>query len=168
MVRKSRKGKGTVARDGIGVSSTYMQLRSRRIVRSENSSSSVVAVVVVDNEVSSSCCESSNDYRNDVNEERDGDTETSTFRRLVNRKLFEKLREKESMENSPEIAAVAVKESSEFCCGEEKKKPSEAEIEDFFVEAEKHFQGKYNNKYNFDFEKEKPLEGRYEWFKLSD
>ncbi|CAH2061368.1 unnamed protein product [Thlaspi arvense] len=199
MVRKYRKAKGIVegrcvsAKDGIGVSSTYMQLRSRRIVRSENSSSVVTVTVVDNNGVSSSSCCASNEYiKNngfiDLEEERDGDTETSTYRRNTKRKLFENLREKEestkSMEKSPEIKAdfgSQIKESSDCCCSgrrassttEEMEKstteqPTELEIEEFFVEAEKHLQDKFKKKYNFDFAKEKPLEGRYEWVKISE
>uniref|UniRef100_A0A1J3EQ09 Cyclin-dependent kinase inhibitor n=2 Tax=Noccaea caerulescens TaxID=107243 RepID=A0A1J3EQ09_NOCCA len=216
MVRKCRKAKGMLeagcvrsAKDGIGVSSTYMQLRNRRVVyitvdrRSENSSS-VADVVDNNNGVTSSnlssCC-ASNDYRNnnvvvddggggfiDLEEERDGDTETSTYQRSTKRKLFENLcRDKESsfsMEKSPEIAVEfdsVIKESSDCCCSgrrslsttEEKpesttEQPTEAEIEDFFAEAEKQLHDKFKKKYNFDFEKEKPLEGRYEWFKVSE
>lgn len=61
MVRKCRKAKGMVeagcvrAKDGVGVSSTYMQLRSRRIV-----------YATVDKGVSSSSCCASNEYRNNV------------------------------------------------------------------------------------------------------
>ncbi|KAF3493136.1 hypothetical protein DY000_02057144 [Brassica cretica] len=190
MVRKCRKAKGTV-----GASSTYMQLRSRRIVyRSEKASSS------------SSCCASNNNGVIDLEifglffsfrkfeffsllllqEERDGETETSSCRRKG--KLFENLREKESsksMENSQQIVAgfdSAGKESSDCCCSrraslsttEDKGKPTAeqpptaVEIEEFFVEAEKQLHDKFKKKYNFDFEKEKPLEGRYEWVKLSE
>ncbi|KAH0865770.1 hypothetical protein HID58_082981 [Brassica napus] len=171
MVRKCRKAKGTV-----GASSTYMQLRSRRIVyRSEKASSS------------SSCCASNNNGVIDLEvEERDGETETSSCRRKG--KLFENLREKKSsksMENSQQIVASfdsAGKESSDCCCSrraslsttEDKGKPTAeqpptaVEIEEFFVEAEKQLHDKFKKKYNFDFEKEKPLEGRYEWVKLSE
>ncbi|CAL9233630.1 unnamed protein product [Arabidopsis halleri] len=181
MVRKCRKGEGIVE---AGVSSTYMQLRSRRIVyvRSEKASSG-------DNGVLSSCC-GSNEYKNnefiDLEEEdKDGDTETSAYRRSTKRKLFENIREeeKEELSKSMESYSSAVKESLDCCCSgrrtteetattkEEMAKsttemPTESEIEDFFVEAEKQLNEKFKKKYNFDFEKEKPLEGRYEWVKL--
>ncbi|CAE6004403.1 unnamed protein product [Arabidopsis arenosa] len=185
MVRKCRKAKGIVE---AGVSSTYMQLRSRRIVyvRSEKASSG-------DNGVLSSCC-GSNEYKNnefiDLEEEdKDGDTETSTYQRRTKRKLFENIREEEkeelskSMENYSSEFESAVKESVDCCCSgritreetatteEEMAKsttemPTESEIEDFFVEAEKQINEKFKKKYNFDFENEKPLEGRYEWIKL--
>ncbi|VVB09945.1 unnamed protein product [Arabis nemorensis] len=187
MVRKCRKPKGLTGKDGIGASSTYMQLRSRRIVyfttvddcRSENPSS------VADNGASSSCEYSTTitSRRNvlvdefiDLEEERDGDTETSTYqqRSTTKRKLFQNFRDK-SMENP----SSEMKESSDCCCSgrirtsEEMVKstteqPTETEIEDFFAEAEKQLQTKFTKKYNFDFEKEKPLEGRYEWVKLSE
>ncbi|XP_010472339.1 PREDICTED: cyclin-dependent kinase inhibitor 1-like [Camelina sativa] len=180
MVRKCRKGKGLVE---AGVSSTYMQLRSRRIVyiRSEKANSSVGDI---NNGVLSSCC-GSNEYNNNKNidleeEDKDGDTETSTYRRSTKRKLFENLREDDkatskSMENYSLEFEPMVKESSDSCCSgrvakEEEKTaemPTVSEIEDFFAEAEKqHLSKKFEKKYNFDFEKEKPLEGRYEWVKL--
>lgn len=43
------------------------------------------------------------------------------------------------------------------------KKPSENEIEEFFEKCEKDMLKRFREKYNFDFEKEEPLEGRYEW-----
>ncbi|KFK32744.1 hypothetical protein AALP_AA6G283200 [Arabis alpina] len=193
MVRKYRKAKGTMVESG--VSSTYMQLRSRRIVyftvdcRSENPTS------VADNGVSSSSCCSTTTKSSknvvvgefiDLEEERDGETETSTYRKSTKRKLFENLIDKEptkSMENhhSPEIA-TDLKELPDCCCSgrtssstmEEKAKtsiteqPTVAEIDEFFAEAEKQLQTKFTKKYNFDFEKEKPLEGRYQWVKVSE
>ncbi|XP_058097094.1 cyclin-dependent kinase inhibitor 5-like [Magnolia sinica] len=46
------------------------------------------------------------------------------------------------------------------------KMPSVAEIEDFFAAAEKDEKKRFAEKYNFDVEKEVPLEGRYEWVRL--
>lgn len=43
------------------------------------------------------------------------------------------------------------------------KKPSEAELEEFFATAEKSLQQKFIDKYNYDIVKDQPLEGRYEW-----
>ncbi|KAI4383399.1 hypothetical protein MLD38_009241 [Melastoma candidum] len=45
--------------------------------------------------------------------------------------------------------------------------PSQAEIEDFFSAVEKKSALKFKEKYNFDFEKEEPLGGRYEWTPLT-
>ncbi|MCD7465109.1 hypothetical protein HAX54_000570 [Datura stramonium] len=42
-------------------------------------------------------------------------------------------------------------------------KPSENEIEEFLAKCEKDMLKRFREKYNFDFEKEEPLEGRYEW-----
>ncbi|KAF2617355.1 hypothetical protein F2Q68_00041308 [Brassica cretica] len=46
----------------------------------------------------------------------------------------------------------------------------EAEIEDFFQAAEKDVRNNMlecSSKYSFDFEKDEPLDGRYEWVKLN-
>ncbi|XP_017981546.1 PREDICTED: cyclin-dependent kinase inhibitor 7 isoform X1 [Theobroma cacao] len=48
----------------------------------------------------------------------------------------------------------------------EKINPIKAEIEEFFASAEKDLQKHFTEKYNFDFVKEEPLEGRYEWVRL--
>ncbi|KAJ3695880.1 hypothetical protein LUZ60_001257 [Juncus effusus] len=47
------------------------------------------------------------------------------------------------------------------------KMPLQAELDDFFFAAEKAQQDRFASKYNFDVEKEKPLEGRYDWVRLN-
>ncbi|XP_068637499.1 cyclin-dependent kinase inhibitor 1-like [Aristolochia californica] len=47
------------------------------------------------------------------------------------------------------------------------KMPLEAEIEDFFAAAERHEHKRFVEKYNFDVKKDVPLEGRYEWVRLT-
>ncbi|KAM7265650.1 hypothetical protein ACFE04_003333 [Oxalis oulophora] len=59
------------------------------------------------------------------------------------------------------VVAVAVEDDKKTIM------PSELEIDDFFAKAEKEIQQKFIQKYNFDIVKEQPLEGRYEWVKLS-
>ncbi|VFQ65795.1 unnamed protein product [Cuscuta campestris] len=44
--------------------------------------------------------------------------------------------------------------------------PSAAEIEEFFSASEKYQQKLFREKYNYDVEKDLPLEGRYEWVPL--
>ncbi|XP_077224431.1 uncharacterized protein LOC143857812 isoform X2 [Tasmannia lanceolata] len=46
------------------------------------------------------------------------------------------------------------------------KMPSKAEIEEFFSSAEKNEQKLFAEKYNYDVEKDLPLDGRYEWVRL--
>ncbi|XP_059284001.1 cyclin-dependent kinase inhibitor 7-like isoform X1 [Lycium ferocissimum] len=46
------------------------------------------------------------------------------------------------------------------------KMPSRNEIEEFFARCEKTMFKRFREKYNFDFEKEEPLEGRYEWVQI--
>lgn len=45
----------------------------------------------------------------------------------------------------------------------EPKMPSEVDLDEFFAAAEKDLHKRFAEKYNFDFAKEEPLEGRYEW-----
>ncbi|CAN4079647.1 unnamed protein product [Withania somnifera] len=45
----------------------------------------------------------------------------------------------------------------------EAKMPSEADLDEFFDAAEKDLHKQFAEKYNFDFAKEEPLEGRYKW-----
>ncbi|VFQ72122.1 unnamed protein product [Cuscuta campestris] len=47
------------------------------------------------------------------------------------------------------------------------RKPPEAEIEEFFADAEKYEQKKFLEKYNYDVVKDAPLEGRYQWVRLN-
>ncbi|XP_065875030.1 cyclin-dependent kinase inhibitor 7-like [Euphorbia lathyris] len=46
------------------------------------------------------------------------------------------------------------------------KMPTEAELDEFFTEAEKNIQKRFADKYNYDIVKDEPLEGRYEWVRL--
>ncbi|XP_073127870.1 uncharacterized protein [Henckelia pumila] len=46
------------------------------------------------------------------------------------------------------------------------KMPSAEEIEEFFKAAEKCDQKRFTEKYNYDFLKDVPLEGRYQWVRL--
>lgn len=50
-----------------------------------------------------------------------------------------------------------------ICQFNEVKMPSMAELEEFFSVAENDLTQQFSNKYNFDFVKEEPLEGRFEW-----
>ncbi|KAK4367733.1 hypothetical protein RND71_011525 [Anisodus tanguticus] len=45
----------------------------------------------------------------------------------------------------------------------EAKMPSETDLDEFFAAAERDLHKRFAEKYNFDFAKEEPLEGRYEW-----
>ncbi|KAK4747806.1 hypothetical protein SAY87_014392 [Trapa incisa] len=44
--------------------------------------------------------------------------------------------------------------------------PPQAEIEEFFSEAEKYEQRRFTEKYNYDVVKDMPLQGRYQWVSL--
>lgn len=47
-----------------------------------------------------------------------------------------------------------------------KRMPSDTEIEEFFVAAEKDLQKRFSDKYNYDIVKDVPLEGRYDWVQI--
>ncbi|XP_073288897.1 cyclin-dependent kinase inhibitor 6-like [Primulina huaijiensis] len=47
------------------------------------------------------------------------------------------------------------------------KRPSEVELEEFFSAAETKLHKQFMDKYNYDITKDEPLEGRYEWVKIS-
>ncbi|XP_010548413.1 PREDICTED: cyclin-dependent kinase inhibitor 1 [Tarenaya hassleriana] len=190
--RKIDDGGGSV-----GISSTYMQLRSRRILLRNSVSRRTVNLgcgsenpssAVHDGAVSSSfCChdyETSGSKSNvygyvDLEEDKCSETETSACGSQPT--LFIKVRDEESTESmgnsfSTIKSADTANTSHPECCrrappsAEENEKttvPTEAELEEFFSAAEKQHHEKYSEKYNFDFLKEKPCEGRYEWVKLS-
>ncbi|KAK6116247.1 hypothetical protein DH2020_050043 [Rehmannia glutinosa] len=55
------------------------------------------------------------------------------------------------------------RESNSRRCSTAEKMPTEAELEEFFADAEKNLQKQFIDKYNYDIVKDEPLEGRYEW-----
>ncbi|MCL7040407.1 hypothetical protein MKW94_017430 [Papaver nudicaule] len=44
----------------------------------------------------------------------------------------------------------------------------ESEINDFFSVAEEKEHKRFSERYNFDFARELPMEGRYEWVRLTE
>ncbi|GAA0185467.1 hypothetical protein LIER_32755 [Lithospermum erythrorhizon] len=46
------------------------------------------------------------------------------------------------------------------------RKPSDDELQEFFSTAERKLHKQFSKKYNFDFNKEEPLEGRYQWVQV--
>ncbi|XP_022149452.1 cyclin-dependent kinase inhibitor 7-like isoform X1 [Momordica charantia] len=46
------------------------------------------------------------------------------------------------------------------------KMPTESDLEEFFISAEKNLQKCFAEKYNYDIVEDVPLEGRYEWIRL--
>ncbi|CAO2827995.1 unnamed protein product [Amaranthus hypochondriacus] len=66
-------------------------------------------------------------------------------------------------EEAREITKSDGQQSSSTQSTVQNKMPSHSEIEDFFASAEKEIQKRFIDKYNFDFENDAPLEGRYEW-----
>ncbi|KAE9606770.1 hypothetical protein Lal_00026518 [Lupinus albus] len=44
--------------------------------------------------------------------------------------------------------------------------PTQSELDEFFTNAERDIQKRFQNKYNYDIAKDMPLEGRYEWVQL--
>ncbi|OVA10448.1 Cyclin-dependent kinase inhibitor [Macleaya cordata] len=71
----------------------------------------------------------------------------------------------ESTERLTAVAANSRHRSSTTM--ENKMMPSEEELEDFFSAAEKEEQKRFSDRYNFDIVKDVPLEGRYEWVRLT-
>ncbi|XP_073308666.1 uncharacterized protein [Primulina huaijiensis] len=60
----------------------------------------------------------------------------------------------------------AVKSRRDLSSPAAEKMPSSEEIEEFFAAAEKCDQKRLTEKYNYDFLKDVPLEGRYQWVRL--
>ncbi|XP_073313310.1 cyclin-dependent kinase inhibitor 7-like [Primulina huaijiensis] len=60
----------------------------------------------------------------------------------------------------------AVKYHRDLASPAAEKMPSADEIEEFFAAAEKCDQKRFAEKYNYDFLKDVPLEGRYQWVRL--
>ncbi|XP_073037592.1 cyclin-dependent kinase inhibitor 6-like [Primulina eburnea] len=63
-------------------------------------------------------------------------------------------------------SSQAVKSLRDLASPAAEKIPSADEIEEFFAAAEKCDQKRFAEKYNYDFLKDVPLEGRYQWVRL--
>ncbi|KAH7846457.1 hypothetical protein Vadar_014248 [Vaccinium darrowii] len=182
-----------IGRRELKLSPSLMQLRSRRrpIVTPRNSVSPLnsgppqmvsddrCSSLISDN-VTTSCC-SSNASSEFTDEERckvvdpeDDDRvriETHCRERRENTPSSEMEAESGELEstarpleaNSP--SEVTSEKSTVETSSEEM--PSDAEIEEFFAAAEKVLEKQFTEKYNFDFTKFEPLEGRYEWVRVS-
>ncbi|KHN36221.1 Cyclin-dependent kinase inhibitor 7 [Glycine soja] len=70
----------------------------------------------------------------------------------------------ELRENSQEPEPMEI--NSHRALSKAKAMPTELELEEFFVAAEKDIQKRFQDKYNYDIVKDVPLEGRYEWVQL--
>ncbi|ESW28542.1 hypothetical protein PHAVU_003G295400 [Phaseolus vulgaris] len=68
--------------------------------------------------------------------------------------------------DSEESTMFPAKSSAEVNEKRRVKEPPKAEIEEFFVMAEKYEQKRFVEKYNFDIVRDMPLEGRYQWVRL--
>ncbi|CAJ1939427.1 unnamed protein product [Sphenostylis stenocarpa] len=68
--------------------------------------------------------------------------------------------------DSEESTMFPAKSSAAVSENRKVKAPPEAEIEEFFVMAEKYEQKRFVEKYNFDIVRDMPLEGRYQWVRL--
>ncbi|KAF3666275.1 Cyclin-dependent kinase inhibitor 6 [Capsicum chinense] len=172
--------------DEVEVTSTLSSsTKKRKVDFSENSASPATSVTSVDipaNSQFSSCYESGEVIMMKKNilksldlkaEEFETDNSASfnggfseNFKQIDQQNLTsEHTGDSEEMESS----STTTKKSSSSGSDDPRKLPSaakfppEAEIEEFFAEAEKREQKRFAEKYNYDIVKDAPLEGRYQW-----
>lgn len=159
---------------------SYIQLRNRTIdtgekTSTENRCSSPGLELSDHDRVSTSCCSSHGsseriEFVDLKDESGDVEAETSTYYGCRERRdatLSSEL-EAEAGEESDSLDSTA-KPSSEANSRRRstvENMPAKSEIEDFFAEAEKKLVKQFSQKYNFDFVKEEPMEGRYKWVGL--
>ncbi|XP_020533329.1 cyclin-dependent kinase inhibitor 7 isoform X2 [Jatropha curcas] len=91
------------------------------------------------------------------------ETESSSF---DHSKFRETTPSSEFQGDTDEMDAPAAKGKSGRKCFQSEKMPTQAEIDEFFAEAEKKEQKRFAEKYNYDVAKDVPLEGRYQWVRL--
>ncbi|KAJ0096515.1 hypothetical protein Patl1_28720 [Pistacia atlantica] len=179
--------------EDLTLSSSCIDLTNRKIsISSKTASESQCSSPNLDHDhVSSSCC-SSNGSSEEVNErtnfadleDESVEVETSAYyicreRPSINYALLKPYStyylRRETTPSSEVEAALSedldstAKPSSEANSHRRstvEKMPAESEIDEFFAEAEKKLLKQYSEKYNFDFVKETPTEGRYEWVRL--
>ncbi|XP_044491070.1 cyclin-dependent kinase inhibitor 7-like [Mangifera indica] len=124
--------------------------------------------------ISTSCCSSngSSEEVNDITEFSDLEDQSIE----VETSMYYSCRERRETTPSSEVEAAVseeldstaktTSEANSHSRSTVEKMPTESEIDEFFAEAEKKLLKQYSVKYNFDFVKEKPMEGRYEWVRL--
>lgn len=152
---------------------SLIQLRSGRRAVVQGNSASPAASGHSDR-ATASCCSSnaSSDVANESVKIVDLETasseiETSTSN-LSNRGRRETTPSSEIQEESGELESTArPTEANAHRRSLAGAMPSEIELEEFFVAAEKKLQKKFTEKYNYDIAKDVPLEGRYEWIQLN-
>ncbi|XP_031254417.1 cyclin-dependent kinase inhibitor 7-like isoform X2 [Pistacia vera] len=162
--------------EDLTLSSSCIDLTNRKItISSKTASESQCSSPNLDHDhVSSSCC-SSNGSSEEVNERTNfADLEDESVE--VETSAYYSCRERRETTPSSEVEAAlsedldsTAKPSSEANSHRRstvEKMPAESEIDEFFAEAEKKLLKQYSEKYNFDFVKETPTEGRYEWVRL--
>ncbi|KAH9711842.1 cyclin-dependent kinase inhibitor 1 [Citrus sinensis] len=153
---------------------SYIQLRNRTIdtgekTSTENRCSSPGLELSDHDRVSTSCCSSHGsseriEFVDLKDESGDVEAETSTRDATLSSEL-----EAEAGEESDSLDSTA-KPSSEANSRRRstvENMPAKSEIEDFFAEAEKKLVKQFSQKYNFDFVKEEPMEGRYNQWESS-
>lgn len=102
----------------------------------------------------------------DLEEESDG-VYASTYHRC-RRERREKTPSNEVGAESDDMGSAS-KPTSEANSRRRPKMPTQAELDDFFAVAEKNEALEdFKDKYNFDFVKEEPLKGRYEWSRIEN
>ncbi|ESW28805.1 hypothetical protein PHAVU_002G019500 [Phaseolus vulgaris] len=122
-------------------------------------------------EIPASCCSSNGSTSLDEDkiklldlEVESAQVETSTCNGASQIERKEMNRSSELLENSEELESVEI--NSRRDSSKARTMPSELELEEFFVTAEKDIQKRFQDKYNYDVVKDVPLEGRYEWVQL--
>ncbi|CAN6897005.1 hypothetical protein Bca4012_094856 [Brassica carinata] len=134
---------------------------SRILILSQNPSSEYDLLGSASSSSSVYCCSSSEEKsKRRIDGAEFDQTETS----WIYYNNFDNRRVPEEEESVNEVESCRVKKQKR--CETVK----EAEIEDFFQAAEKDVRNNMlecSSKYSFDFEKDEPLDGRYEWVKLN-
>ncbi|KAF8377528.1 hypothetical protein HHK36_030910 [Tetracentron sinense] len=170
----------------LDLSASYVQLRSRGqlVITPEKTISSAMSEnsgrVITDDRCSSSTSEnvpasecSSNGSSEFVKDSmRSADLEGDDFE--IENPTSSDCRERREMTPSSDVRAESDQlesmerhsEANSVRTSTAKEMPSAAEIAEFFEAAEKDEQKRFAEKYNYDFEKNVPLAGRYEWVRL--
>ncbi|RID72432.1 hypothetical protein BRARA_C04323 [Brassica rapa] len=166
-VQSTSRG-GTVARNSAGASETSVVIVRRR-------ESPVDEQCQIPSSVS--CCSSNGSEEKtkrriefiDLEEDDDGDLDQTVTSWMYDN--FNNTRRDMQHEDSTAMEVQEVECRRRLKMKKSRETVKEAELEDFFQAAEKDVRNskmlECSWKYNFDFEKDEPLGGRYEWVKLN-
>ncbi|KAL2962868.1 hypothetical protein AAZX31_17G168200 [Glycine max] len=157
------------ARTALAMAASASSPKRRKIsfvqIKSLSNATSPTTEERISGESPASCCSSNGSFDNENRIIKSSDLEVEsaqveTWTCNCGEQQQQKIRREMSLTREVDSTEEHITKTKSRCV------PTESELEDFFAAAEKDIQKRFTDKYNYDFVKDMPLEGRYEWVKL--